>query len=188
MTTFDLGILFFYLAAVAVVGFWVGRRQDKDSYFLNRRRSGFFLVLFSIVSTNVGAATCLGIAAAAYSTGISYGINIAILVTFGFILLGSIAPRIKQLADSHGLTTMSSVFRVCYGSTRRQVLAPLDQLPLAQPQQERLEGGVLSPADGRGGCVVPQHRRQLELLEVMFQQDRRLPLSHGRPPAGTRRP
>lgn len=61
--------------------------------------------------------------------------------------------------------------RECRGldSALGRPLLSLDQFPLAQLQQEGLEGLVLLPADGRHGGVFPQDRRQLELLEAVFQ-------------------
>ena len=123
MSYVDVIILLLYFTIVASVGLYVGRNKNKASFLVNQGQSTFWLVLFSIVSTNVGAATCLGIAATSFKSGISYGINIAILVTFGFIFLGITAPLIKKIADDYQLTTMSSIFRVHYGSRRCQLLA-----------------------------------------------------------------
>jgi len=68
----DWIIIIAYLATMLLIGFLVGRRETVEDYLVNSRRTKPYLMIFTIISTNVGMGTLIGISSASYSTGISY--------------------------------------------------------------------------------------------------------------------
>ncbi|MBI5881405.1 hypothetical protein HZB90_04705, partial [archaeon] len=72
ISTIDVAIILVYLAAMLAIGFFVGRKETADDFFVNRRKTRTALLVFTLVSTSAGMGTFLGISAAAYETGVSY--------------------------------------------------------------------------------------------------------------------
>lgn len=125
MNTWDIVVILIYLTVVTAVGLWVARKQDPYNFFVPQSQTPLWIVLFSLISTNVGAATFLGIASAGYLTGVSYGINATLIVVFGFLFLGTIAAKLKKLASDGKLTTMSQFFMLRYNSKRCHLISSI---------------------------------------------------------------
>jgi len=124
MSLIDLTILIIYLCALLLIGISVGLKENLEDFLINRRRAKLWLLVFSVVSTNVGAATFVGIAAAAYDTGISYGITVALIVFIGFILTGFLSPLIKRFGDKYQCHTVADFFLHRY-SKRNKILVAI---------------------------------------------------------------
>ena len=116
MGPWDAAIIVIYLVVVTAIGLWLARGQDSDNFFVNRQSRSTALTLFSVVSTNVGAATLLGVASEGFKTGISWGLNVVFIVVFGFLFLGLYANRLKKLSDDGKLTTLSQFYLLRYKS------------------------------------------------------------------------
>ncbi len=68
----DLGLVGLYLAVVLVIGVRFARRQNNpEEYFLASRRLGWPVVGLSLFASNVSSTTLVGLAGAAYDSGIS---------------------------------------------------------------------------------------------------------------------
>src|SRR6266508_3887416 len=87
MESFRLGVpalllIVAYLAAINVLGAWIGRRQkDARDYFLGSHALPWWAVLGSIVATETSALTFLSIPGDAYRSGFAF-----LQLVFGYIL------------------------------------------------------------------------------------------------------
>lgn len=75
MQLLDLLIIAVYLAGLVYVGCWVLRKGSLEEFLVNDRKTKLFLLVFTIISSNVGMGTFLGLSSAAFETGISYGLT-----------------------------------------------------------------------------------------------------------------
>lgn len=123
MGPWDIVVIVIYLAVVAGVGLWLARGQDPNAYFVTHNARSTWLTLFSIVSTNVGAATLLGVASSGFEKGISWGLNLSFIVVFGFIFLGLCASRLKKLSSNGELSTLSQFYLLRYSSRRSHLIS-----------------------------------------------------------------
>ncbi len=119
----DFIVIAAYLVFVLWVGIRAARGQHLEGYLVNNRRTRLFLLTASNVATLIGAGAIVGPAAAAYSTGISYGITILVGVVVGAVLLAVFAPRIKAFGDRHKAFTLGHYFEYRYGKTHRTIAA-----------------------------------------------------------------
>ena len=117
----DLGIIILYLVAVMVMGYFLGRNENADGFFVNHRKTGLFLLVLTTISTQVGAGTVLGLASSTYTKGISLGITYSIVILSGWLFMAWLAPRIKAWADQESAYTMGDYFKSRYGSRARLV-------------------------------------------------------------------
>src|SRR3972149_10226576 len=102
ISTLDIGIIFVYVLVMLGIGFFLGRKEDSEGFFVNNRKTKTFLLIFTALSTSVGAGSILGVASAAYTTGISFGLSFAILSLLGWMLIAWLAPRIKSFGAKTG--------------------------------------------------------------------------------------
>lgn len=103
------------MTVVIGVGIFAGLKQDFESYWVNRRRTSTLLLVFSIISTQVGAGAVVGLASAAYDSGIGYGLVALVSTVGGLLLVAFFAPKIKKFGDAHKAVTLSEFFGVRYG-------------------------------------------------------------------------
>lgn len=119
----DLTIIFVYLTAVMGVGIIAGIRQSYNSFWVNERRTGLPVLIFTIVATQVGGGVLVGITSSTLESGPGYGlVSLASTVT-GFLLLMFLAPRMKRFGDRYGAITLSEVFLRRYGRATQLVAA-----------------------------------------------------------------
>ena len=123
MSPIDLGIVLVYLIGQLIFGLLVGRRETSEDFLVAGRRVPTRLLVFSVVSTNVGVGTLVGIASAGYETGISYGLTILLGVLLGFLGMAFIAPRIKQFGDRTRAHTLGDFLAERYGLGVRTISA-----------------------------------------------------------------
>ncbi|MCC7107606.1 MAG: hypothetical protein IT307_20915, partial [Chloroflexi bacterium] len=107
-------IIIGYLLAIIITGGLVGRRLDLDGFLVNSRSTPGFLLVASMVSTNVGAATVIAVAAESYKTGISFGLTASGAVVGSLIVMAIVAPKLKTYGDTHSSTTIGEVFGSIY--------------------------------------------------------------------------
>lgn len=103
--TWDLLVPILYLAGVAWIGLRVGRgTQDAESLFLAGRGLGFGVVGTSLFASNISSTTLIGLAGAAYASGIavaSYEWMAALALLFAAVFLVPIylKSRILTIPD-----------------------------------------------------------------------------------------
>lgn len=97
----DLLVPILYLAVVAWIGLRVGRgTQDAESLFLGGRTLGFGVVGTSLFASNISSTTLVGLAGAAYASGIavaSYEWMAALVLLFAAFFLVPIYLRSRVL-------------------------------------------------------------------------------------------
>ncbi len=82
----DFGIIFVYLAGVASLGAWLGKKQTStNDYFLGGRDLPWLAICFSVVATETSTLTFISIPGLAYLTNLNF-----LQITVGY-LLGRIA-------------------------------------------------------------------------------------------------
>ncbi|MDQ7842077.1 MAG: hypothetical protein RDU83_13815, partial [bacterium] len=75
-----LATISLFVVAIALVGFMVGRRLTYEGYWLNSRKTALWALVCTIVATQVGAGTTLGIASSSATSGTGYGL-VALITT-----------------------------------------------------------------------------------------------------------
>lgn len=124
-STIDVIVIVAYLIFVLWVGIRAARGQHLDGYLVNKRQTRILVLTVSNVATLIGAGAIIGPAAAAYSTGISYGIPVLLGVIVGAALLAIAAPRIKAFGDKYKAYTLGDYFGYRYGKKHRTIAAVL---------------------------------------------------------------
>lgn len=72
METIDFIMIGVYFSAVFFIGVWISRGlEDSDDLFLAGRSLGWPAIGFSLFASNISSTTMIGLAGAAYSTGIA---------------------------------------------------------------------------------------------------------------------
>ena len=83
----DVAILVVYMAAVVVLGLWIGRGQTSAAdYSVGDRRQAWWLILFSIVATETSTVTFLSIPGFAYERDLTW-LQIAVGFLIGRLLV-----------------------------------------------------------------------------------------------------
>ena len=100
---------------VFVFAIFISRKIDVSGFFVNNRKTGIFLSTASIVSTNVGAGTYVGVASAGAGSGISYAFMAILVILLGFSLLAYFAPRIARYGAENNAFTISDFLSDNYG-------------------------------------------------------------------------
>lgn len=114
MTLLDVVVIVLYLAAVVAVNrYWAGR-VDLSGWLTSKNSIGLGFLVFTVVSTNVGAGTIVGTAGATATKGIGLGVTYGVGVMLGFWVMAAITSRIRALAPSGERTSFSAFFRQRY--------------------------------------------------------------------------
>jgi len=127
MESFRLGVpalllIVAYLAAINVLGAWIGRRQkDARDYFLGSHAMPWWAVLGSIVATETSALTFLSIPGDAYRSGFAF-----LQLVLGYIV-GRIAVARLLLPSyfSRELPTAYALLEARFGPSARRVTSLL---------------------------------------------------------------
>ncbi len=115
----DLIIIFTYLACMLLVATLVGRKETLEDFLVNRRRTKAAFLIFTVISTNVGAGTLVAVSSAGYTSGLSYALMGAIGAFVGFIIVALISPKIKNFGDKTKAHTLGDFFGERYSLSTR---------------------------------------------------------------------
>lgn len=121
VSSLDLIIIFVYMTSMLGLGVFLFRREGSEGFFVNNRNTKTILLLFTALSTSVGAGTVIGMASAAYTTGISLGIMYAIISLIGWTVVALFSPRIKKWADKAKAFTLGDFFKSRYSNETKTV-------------------------------------------------------------------
>ena len=102
--------LIIYLIIMFSVAWFFSRKQSLGSYFLNKKKTSLWLMVFSNVTTIVGAGATVGIVSEVYNSGVSYGLTLPISFIFGMFILGFVAKKIKTIGDEYDAHTIVDFF------------------------------------------------------------------------------
>ena len=92
ISSLDITILLIYILACLGLGLYLSKKEGSEGYFVNNRKTKLFFLIFTALSTSVGAGTVLGVASAGFKTGISFGV----IFIFAPALLGGLVWRVKN--------------------------------------------------------------------------------------------
>jgi len=71
ISTIDIGIVIAYFAVVLFIGLWISRKtKTGEDLFLGGRTFGWGIIGLSLFASNISGSTIVGLAGAAYTTGI----------------------------------------------------------------------------------------------------------------------
>ena len=104
-----------FVAVIGGLAFLIGRGLSYEGYWLNNRRSSLLLLVSTIVATQVGAGTTLGIAASTAAAGTGYGLVAIVTTSAGFLLIPLFIERVSGVAKASGEFTLTGLYRWRYG-------------------------------------------------------------------------
>lgn len=113
----DYVLIFIWLFFAFIIGFLPGKGADYKGFWLNSKKTKLNILIFTIVSTQIGGGTIVGIASSSYSSGLGFGIVALLSTLVGFIVIGLFAEKIKRLADEINAYTLADIIGHFYGKT-----------------------------------------------------------------------
>jgi solute:Na+ symporter, SSS family len=114
ITTLTITLVSYFLL-VLVVGFWKLRSQTKAGYVSAPDSTGFCVLTLSLIGTIVGGGMFLGIAQIGYNGGMTaLALGVAYLV--GSLIIGLLAPTLRQICRKRGISTLFGLFESLYPS------------------------------------------------------------------------
>ena len=118
-----LAIISLFVVAIALVGFSVGRHLTYEGYWLNSRKTARWALVCTIVATQVGAGTTLGIASSSATSGTGFGLVALVTTVIGFLILPVLVPRVQRAAEISGEFTLTGLLRWRFGRLTGTVAA-----------------------------------------------------------------
>ena len=103
-------ILIGYLLLTFGIAIFFSRQDSIEEYFLNKKKTGLWMMTFSNVASLVGAGAVVSVVAEGYNSGISYGIILPLGFIFGPILLAIFGYKIKEFSAKHDIYTIVEFF------------------------------------------------------------------------------
>jgi SSS family solute:Na+ symporter len=122
-TTLDFVILIAYILLILYIGIRASRREHLEGYLANNRRTKLLLLAGSNIASAIGAGAIVGVASAAYVTGISYGLIVLISNIVGSCFFIWVAPKIKAFGDKHRAHTTGDMMAYRFGRWSRHAFA-----------------------------------------------------------------
>jgi len=115
MTFWDIIIVIVWSLITLTIGIKAGVKADFDGFWVNKRRTKTSSLIFTIVATQIGGGTILGIASSTYAAGTGFGLVAIISTLTGFLAIAWLAPRIKRFGNKTNAFTLSEIIGVRYG-------------------------------------------------------------------------
>lgn len=114
MTAIDLAVVAAYLGLVVAVNRRFAGRIDASGWLTSRNSIGAGFLVFTVVSTNVGAGTIIGTAGATLHSGIGLGLTYGVGVMLGFWIMAAVTRRIRAVGSAGERSSFSRFFRQRY--------------------------------------------------------------------------
>jgi Na+/proline symporter len=112
------------------VAWYFSRNESLETYFINKRKTSLWLMVFSTISTIVGAAATIAVVSEVYNSGISYGLALILAFTVGVLVLGIVATRIKRVGDKYSAHSIADVFYRRFDKKNKNLVSILQLLVL----------------------------------------------------------
>ena len=109
LTITDYIIIAFYFVLILIVGFWTGRKQDKEEFLISGRNLTSLQATTTIFSSRIGAAILLTYTALVYLYGLG-ALWYFIGSVFGLFVFYFFGIKVKKLADKQKFYTMPDFF------------------------------------------------------------------------------
>lgn len=119
--------LVIYFVLMLVISWYCSRKGSLDLYYVNKRKTGLWLMIFSNVTTIIGAGATVAIVSEVYNSGISYGLALPVSFVAGMIILGILSKKIKIMGDKYDAYSIVDFFEKRFNH-RNKVLVGLLQL------------------------------------------------------------
>ena len=124
LSPIDIVIVFLWLVVIFAIGMIAGLKENVEGFWINNRKTNLLPLVLTIVSTQVGAGTIVGITSSTFSSGTGFGLVAVVSTVTGFIAIAFIAPWLKRFGDKYQALTLPEIFKVRYGR-QAQVIASL---------------------------------------------------------------
>ena len=109
-----------YAALLILIGWFVGRRvRSSSGFFVAGRQMGAGLLFTTLIAANIGAGSTVGVAAIAYTSGVSAWWWIGSAGIGSMILAFCVGPKIWRIACRHNLYTLGDYLDQRYGKVFR---------------------------------------------------------------------
>jgi len=105
----DYLFIAFYFVIILIVGFWSGRKQDREEYLIAGRKLKSLQATTTIFSSRIGAAILLTYTALVYVYGLG-AMWYFIGSVFGLFLFYFFGKKVKKMADTHKFYTLPDFF------------------------------------------------------------------------------
>ncbi|MGV8169129.1 MAG: sodium:solute symporter family protein [Candidatus Nanoarchaeia archaeon] len=124
MHPIDTIIIFAYLIGLFIFAILIGKSSTIESFLVGNRKFRTPFLIFTMLSTMVGMSALISASAAAYSSGISYGVMSLILILLSYVVLLIFAKRIKNFGDKFKAHTIGDYLAHRF-SRRTQLMASI---------------------------------------------------------------
>lgn len=121
LSSLDIIIIATYLLVMLIIGFLLGRKESSDGFFVNNRKTKSSLLIFTALSTSIGGGSVIGVASAAYDTGISFGLSFALVSLLAWLFIAWLAPRIKEWGDKLNAYTFGDFLAARFSNQTRRI-------------------------------------------------------------------
>lgn len=121
LSSLDIIIIATYLLIMLLIGFLLGRKESSDGFFVNNRKTKTILLIFTALSTSIGGGSVIGVASAAYDTGISFGLSFALVSLLAWLFIAWLAPRIKEWGDKLNAYTFGDFLAARFSNQTRRI-------------------------------------------------------------------
>lgn len=118
----NIAILAIYLGLIFGVTFLVSRHQTVKSYVLNDRKTSLPLMVFSGSATFLGAAATVFVVSEAVKGSLFTGIVMMIGFPLSFVVLGFLAPKIREMGNKFNAMTIADFYANRFGEKNKILL------------------------------------------------------------------
>jgi Na+/proline symporter len=109
LTLTDYLIIALYFVVILIVGFWTGRKQEKEEFLISGRKLKSLQATTTIFSSRIGAAILLTYTALVYLYGLG-ALWYFIGSVFGLFVFYFFGIKVKKIADKQKFYTMPDYF------------------------------------------------------------------------------
>jgi sodium/proline symporter len=109
LTGIDIVLIALYFAIILVVGFWTGKKSDREDYLIAGRKLKSFQATTTIFSSRIGAAILLTYTALVYLYGMG-ALWYFIGSVFGLFVFYFFGVKVKKMADEQKFYTLPDFF------------------------------------------------------------------------------